>query len=823
MSIFKYPPLIATFFLSICLWSNLFTEQSAITQLKTRQPNWRPKIIEAYADGKPKSVIFYLPADCQSVERPVQRQNFHPNGNLSCECDLITHDENILPHGPSVHYSAEGFITLIAFYSQGKLHGEIKSYYENGDIHTLANMQEGILHGLSEKYHANGQLAFKTTYVEGWLDGPFEKYGEKGHKQHLAFYRNGLIEGVTTEWYDTGEIKSKKNYMAGLLHENNSTAAVQLFYPDKKVMEIQNFIQNQPCGRHCKYHVNGNKSVEVTYLDGAKHGTKFHFDETGKILGKGDFLHGKAVGDHIYHYPNGKIRKEAHFTAEGTLCAPIKYYDESGILTKQVSKIGNLYEGSYSEWNKGILLKNYHYKTGEFDGQQQSFYPDGIIKNQTSYINGKRDGMQERWNSKGIKILEANFRQGILQGSFTTFHPNGDKKISCFYENGALQGLYQSFHQGGQLHENCWYQNGIKHGVNQKFDFRGKPILEAHFNAGILEGLLHEWFPNGNLKTKAFYSEGLLEGVYLSWHDTGSVHEEKNFSKGCEEGGQRIYFIQQELGKGILAKDLTYAHGKLDGVQQSFYASGQPKALMHYSDGLLEGKKTIWDETGEIVEEAIFSKNQLDGRYFVRHPSGKETIYHYKNGLLHGLHQIFYPLHPFFGKIKAFEATYSDDKLDGEALEFNEAGTMIASSMYSQGQKEGITAVYSANGCLHISAEFKNNQQNGPAYEYSPTGKVIKEAYFVDDLHDGSEKLFFENGKLAKLNNFKQGKLHGLCQTWTKEGVLTFDAEYQEGILHGKCNKFDNAGNPIVLQRYEQDKIIEKQKFKAEAELIEEN
>ncbi|MBA3602834.1 MAG: toxin-antitoxin system YwqK family antitoxin, partial [Parachlamydiaceae bacterium] len=301
-------------------------------------------------------------------------------------------------------------------------------------------------------------------------------------------------------------------------------------------------------------------------------------------------------------------------------------------------------------------------------------------------------------------------------------------------------------------------------------------------------------------------------------YENGSLNQEKNFLKGVEEGTQLSYYPQIDDQKQILSKELHFINGKLDGVQKSYYPSGLTKAVMGYSEGVLNGKKILWDGDGEISEESSFCKGHLEGKYFVRNSSGKETVYHYKNGLLEGLHQIYYPTHQFFGKIKAYEANYSEGKLDGEAVEYNEAGTKIASAFYSKGQKEGITALYSPNGCLHITAEFKNNRQTGPAYEYSRTGKILKEAYFTDDLHNGPEKIYFDNGKLAALNSFKEGKFHGLCQTWNREGILTYEAEFEEGRRHGKCNKFDNFGNPIVLQKYCNDEVVEKQKFYQEEE-----
>ena len=49
----------------------------------------------------------------------------------------------------------------------GKLHGLVELYYENGQLEQKTNYKDGEWHGLVEKYHENGQLKEKWNYKDG--------------------------------------------------------------------------------------------------------------------------------------------------------------------------------------------------------------------------------------------------------------------------------------------------------------------------------------------------------------------------------------------------------------------------------------------------------------------------------------------------------------------------------------------------------------------------------------------------------------------------------------------------------------------------------
>src|ERR1700688_4561618 len=61
--------------------------------LKQRQPNWRPQVLETHSQGNPAAVLFYEQVS-EEKEVPVKQLNFYENGALKSEIDLTSAEEN---------------------------------------------------------------------------------------------------------------------------------------------------------------------------------------------------------------------------------------------------------------------------------------------------------------------------------------------------------------------------------------------------------------------------------------------------------------------------------------------------------------------------------------------------------------------------------------------------------------------------------------------------------------------------------------------------------------------------------------------------------
>ena len=145
-------------------------------------------------------------------------------------------------------------------------------------------------------------------------------------------------------------------------------------------------------------------------------------------------------------------------------------------------------------------------------------------------------------------------------------------------------------------------------------------------------------------------------------------------------------------------------------------------------------------------------------------------------------------------------------------MEYNEAGTKIASTFYEKGLKHGPVTIYSHDGKVKIATEFQNDNQNGSTFEFYPSGNLEREVLVLDDLKEGVEKIYYDSmdSLVACSKTFKKGVLEGQWLEWNSEGTLVFAADYVDGKKNGMLSKYDQNGNPYVLHRYEDDILVEK-------------
>lgn len=768
--------------IAILFSTHLFAEQ--IARLKIKQPHWQFQKTESYEDGSPKTLVYY------DQDKIVKKITYRFDGSLETEADVNgLKDGQLLFDGPTIAYFADGMVEKVTLYVNGEIRGSVKHYHPNGLVRYEYCVQQGHKHGKWLSYFSSGNIKEEGFYRQGKPEGEYRSFYSNGSKAMEASYHNGLVHGEVKEWHENGSLKATAYYINGLLHHDRGSVALRRYYEDGSLQEEQDFLYGQPFGKHFKYYPNGQKSYSVAYSKGKKQGLESYFSETGESLGGGKYSNGIPAGEHIRKAADGTVVYRAKYDQNGNLLEPVREYDLAGNKTLQYLVDDHGYIGEFLEWHpNGVVKRRYHYDQGVLDGVQEEFYASKAPKLRVTYSGGKKEGNYEEWFA------------------------DGNKKCTAFYEKGVIHGMLHEWFENQRPKLCEEYHLGKRNGSSKEWDQNGILVFEATFQNDQLNGEVKEWHPNGKLKGLYVCENGKLNGPWTKWFDDGNVHEERSYSLGVPQGTHRTYYPLREGSTScILEKEWSYRDGKLDGQQKRFYRNGSKEAILSYEQGVLNGKKILWDSHGNILEEANYVAGNLEGRYFRLTNSGRELIYHYKDNRLHGLHQIYYPENQICGKVKALEGNFVDGFLEGEVSEFNEVGTKIISTPYVKGKKEGIATVYNHEGKARLSVSFKNDTQDGISYEFSNNGKIIREINYVADKKQGEEKSFFEDGTLAALKTFKDDLLDGYWKEWNGYGILIYEGQFKAGERHGTIKKFDDEGKLILLQVYENDVLKEKQ------------
>ena len=108
-----------------------------------------------------------------------------------------------------------GQLRAVNHFKNGKLHGLIQLFGNNGQLASSASYVDGLAHGESVDYSASGAIARRAQYDQGRLHGEVVTYYPDGKVQSLFPYVHDLIEGEVVQYAPDGSEIERVLYHAG--------------------------------------------------------------------------------------------------------------------------------------------------------------------------------------------------------------------------------------------------------------------------------------------------------------------------------------------------------------------------------------------------------------------------------------------------------------------------------------------------------------------------------------------------------------------------------------------------------------------------------
>jgi antitoxin component YwqK of YwqJK toxin-antitoxin module len=161
------------------------------------------------------------------------------------------------------------------------------------------------------------------------------------------------------------------------------------------------------------------------------------------------------------------------------------------------------------------------------------------------------------------------------------------------------------------------------------------------------------------------------------------------------------------------------------------------------SDFAKHGLYQRFSQEGQLLEEAHYQDNQLQGERTYYYPDGAvESTEVYENGVLHGKYK-----------------------------KFKEDGTLYIEQEFVNGSMEGWSIRYYPNGKIEEKVFIKDNSEDGPFYEYWENGNMKAEGTYNTNiegtaLEQGELKEYDESGTLIRTADCVDGRC---TTTWKKE------------------------------------------------------
>ncbi len=266
-----------------------------------------------------------------------QKTVWHPNGKKKSELMIV----NGLEDGIENIWDDNGDVYSQRFWISGKL-DSVKTYIPESELKQMSiEFEPGkkaeefsyfldpdgnqIRHGDLKQWYDNGQLERNISFDFGKKNGMEIWYFENGLKKSEIPWKVGKKDGVEKHWYPNGEFqKSEENYDTGILN-----GVVKNWYP------------------------NGKLKSEFYYVDGKLSDTAMLWFESGTLKSKAVYSEGKLNGQVISCYPIGQKKSVASFQ-EGVKHGKYQEFYTHGQIKLEVEyNRGIKIAESVKKWTKG--------------------------------------------------------------------------------------------------------------------------------------------------------------------------------------------------------------------------------------------------------------------------------------------------------------------------------------------------------------------------------------------------------------------------------------------------------------------------------------
>lgn len=338
------------------------------------------------------------------------------------------------------------------------------------------------------------------------------------------------------------------------------------------------------------------------------------------------------------------------------------------------------------------------------NGEQKEYYPSGQIKISTHFKDEKRDGMHEEWYENGVLSLRVSFSEGLRDGQTGEWYEDGTAKLDGYFQLDQPDGVQSEWYENGQLKRRSEFCLGEKQGWQREWSDAGDLLSEALYEKDRIQGTvttwwskdqiktrfvfadgkkegIHQWYhPNGAREKLAVYKNDLLDGELLTWYEDGSMQSIQSYCQGTPVGEHFAFFpktdpTQTDLDR--LAHVVCYDEaGRLHGTERNYFTNGNIQSLLSYNHGLMDNVKRLYNQNGELIEEATYVQGELNGPYYAKSADGREVFSHYRDHLL-----------------------------DGLVVEYSE-GVKMSETPYMQGKKEGLAKHFGPDGEITLTIAF---------------------------------------------------------------------------------------------------------------------
>lgn len=379
-----------------------------------------------------------------------------------------------------------------------------------------------------------------------------------------------------------------------------------------------------------------------------------------------------------------------------------------------------------------------------------------------------------------------------------------------FSHIGERVGKWSFFDKNGKIEEVTYYWEGFKHGPSTIYYPNSNKEIEAYFYLGVLDSIFKAYYEDGTLAEEGFYA-GIPDTFFINkkntdwrikitqfserktgdwkyYHPNGKIYMETHFVDS--DTIERMITVKDTSGKFLIKNG--------EGTLNEFYASGKPKLISNYKEGLLDGVFKEWNPNGMKKTEGAY-KNGLKDETWSLYYFVTDQIYQkqgYKNGQKDGVFKEYLP-----NDTLVIDGNYKSGKKDGHWIFYFETGAKDMEGDFKNDLQENHWKFWYPNGQLYYEGDFIGGNKTGKWQFFYNTGELWKEGEYQNNLREGLWTNYYENGQEAFQGAFEHDKESGVWTSWYENGEVKDKGSYTNGNMDGAWEGFYPNGK----KRYEGD------------------
>jgi hypothetical protein len=116
-------------------------------------------------------------------------------------------------------WSREEFLAAEVPWRKGKMHGERKTFYPDGELKGLTRYVDGLASGPARQWDADGNLLSECPMKDGERHGKKKEYWPgTDQPRRIIPYRDDRVEGLVREFYRSGKLKRERRFHDDMAH-----------------------------------------------------------------------------------------------------------------------------------------------------------------------------------------------------------------------------------------------------------------------------------------------------------------------------------------------------------------------------------------------------------------------------------------------------------------------------------------------------------------------------------------------------------------------------------------------------------------------------